>query len=256
MFYLLTYVLIIQKDVSATFSNFSFNSSVLPVPPTQTVQFCSNNSQLNDFFDNLDTSVRQAFIIMAVLVLLGALLSMVPYAALEWWSWRKLRSHANTAEVSLSSMEKPDFLEIVNILMFPTTYKLSTFVGSKFSSPRTRVLIHWFFSYIMHPRALLVLAVAVAAFSSCLLQTVLVNQIQKAVPNLVAEVTDLESLISTKVQEGAEVWVNGTNTQIADLESFINNNLLGWARNGSEALNNTLSTCKLGILYATNIYSC
>ena len=237
--------LIVQKDVNSTFSNFSFDSSLLPVPPLQSLEFCSNNSQLNNFFDDLDTSLQQAFTIMAVLVLLAALLSMIPYAVLEWWSWRKMKCHANTAEVSLSSMEKPDFLEIVNILMFPTTYKLSTLISSRVDSTKTRSLIHWFLCYITHPRALLVLAISAAAFSSCLLQIVLVNQIQKAVPNLVAEVADLEGLISTTIQDGAEVWVNGTNTQIGDLESYINDNLLGWARNSSQALNNTLSTCNL-----------
>ena len=182
-------------------------------------------------------------VILAVVILAAAFLAMVPYAILEWWSWRKIKSHAKIAEDALHSMEKPDFLEIVQIIASPITYRLSTLVSAKASSPKKKILVRWFFAYVTHPPALLVFAISIAAFVSCLFQIALLNEVREVAPVLVADVDNIQTLISSKIQNSSALWINGTNKQISDIEFQINDNLLGWARDGTQSLNNTLNTC-------------
>jgi hypothetical protein len=87
--------------------------------------------------------------------------------------------------------------------------------------------------------------VSIAAFVSCLFQIILLNEVRKAAPVLAADISDLESLISAKIQNASVFWINGTNAQISSTENDINNNLLGWARDSTQSLNNTLNTCYL-----------
>jgi hypothetical protein len=182
-------------------------------------------------------------VILAAVILVAAILAMVPHAILEWWSWRNIKSHAKIAEDALHSMEKPDFVEIVQIIGSPITYKLSTLLSAKASSLKKKILLHWFFAYVTHPPALLVLAISIAAFISCLFQIALLNEVRKATPVLVADIGNIQDLISSKIQNSSALWINGTNKQISDTEFEINDNLLGWARDSTQSLNNTLNTC-------------
>ena len=233
----------IQQNIRSTFDNFTFNSSLLPVPAKETLQFCSNNSHLDNFFQDLINSVQHTLVILAAVIFVAAFLAMIPQALLEWWSWRKLKSHAKIAEDALHSMQKPDFLEIVQIIASPITYKLSTLVSAKTSSPKKKILVRWLFAYATHPPALLVFAISIAAFISCLFQIALLNEVRKAAPVLVADVGNMQALISSKIQNSSALWINGTNKQISDTEFHINDNLLGWARDSTQSLNNTLNTC-------------
>jgi hypothetical protein len=232
-----------QSNVRSTFDNFTFNHSLLPVPGIEELQFCSNSTQLNDFFQSLNDSVHKILIVLSVLTLLAALLSVIPYAILEWWAWRKLRKEAQSGEEAFRSMAKPDFIELAFAITSPIGYKLGNLFSSKASSQKSKVMFRWFFAYITHPPALLVLAISLAIFLSCIFQTILLNEVRKAAPVLVADVGNAEALISAKIQNATAFWVDGTNNQINATESDINDNLLGWARQGSLSLNNTLNTC-------------
>lgn len=238
-----SFVLRTQQNIRSTFDNFTFNSSLLPVPAKENLQFCSNNTSLDDFFQDLINSVHRVLIILAIIILLAALLAMIPNAILEWWSWRKIKVHAKIAEDAHYSMEKPDFLEIVQILASPIIYKLSTMASSKSSSQKKKILVRWFFAYATHSPALLVLAISMAMFVSCLFQIALLNEVRKAAPALVTDVDNLQALISSKIQNSSALWIDGTNKQISDTEFQINDNLLGWARESTQSLNDTLNTC-------------
>jgi hypothetical protein len=213
------------------------------VPPQENLQFCSNNPQLDNFFQGLDDSVHRILIILAVVTLLFAFLVMVPYGVLEWWAWRKLNNQAKTAEENLRSMEKVDFLEVVQILASPISMKLAKKVSTRINSEKKKVLVRWFFAYITHPSALLVLAISVAAFISCAFQAILVNEIRRAAPAVQTEIADMQTLIAAKVQNASALWVNNTNQQISGTESDINDQMLGWARDSTQSLNDTLNTC-------------
>lgn len=228
----------------STLDNFTFNSSLLPVPPPENLRFCSDSPQLNDFFQSLVDSVHRVLMILAIVTLVAALLAMVPYAALEWWSWRTMRSHAKITEEALQSMQKPDFLEILQILCSPISYKLCTWLTPNSASEKRKRLVRWLIAYLTYPPALLVLAVSLALFISCIFQAILLSEVQKAVPVLLADVSDMQALISTKVQNASAFWITGTNKQLSDTESQINENLFGWARESTASLNNTLNTCK------------
>jgi len=184
-------------------------------------------------------------VILAVVILLAALLAMAPYAMLEWWSWKKIHQHAKLVEAAVHSPERPDYLEIVQLLAFPLAYRFGTVITSRFPSPKSKALVRWLIAYVTHTPALLVLAVSVAAFISCLFQIILLNEVRKAAPALVTDIGDMETLIFGKIQNATAFWINGTNAQISSTENEINNNLLGWARDSTVSLNNTLNTCLL-----------
>jgi hypothetical protein len=176
---------------------------------------------------------------------------MIPHAMTEWWAWRKSKIHANMVQESLRQTERPDYLEIVQIVSAPFTYKIATFFANRFTCPKKKVLVRWFVAYITHRPALLVLAVCIAAYLSCLFQIILLNEVRKAVPILEMDISNLESLVTSKITNATNVWINGTNTHIGGIQDDINDNLLGWARTSSSALNNTLTTCTF-LTYHTN----
>jgi hypothetical protein len=207
------------------------------------MQFCSDSPQLNDFFQGLSDSLHKILIVLSVITLIAALLSVVPYAVLEWWAWRKLKSEAQSGEEAFRSMAKPDFIELAFAITSPIGYKLGNWFSCKASSQKTKVILRWFFAYITHPPALLVLAISLAIFLSCIFQAILLNEVRKAAPVLVADVGNTEALISAKIQNATTFWITGTNDQINSTESDINENLFGWARESTLSLNNTLNTC-------------
>jgi len=215
------------------------------VPSKETIVFCSNNTKLDDFFVGLAADVHRVLVIFAVLMVLGALMAMLPSAFLEWWSWRKIKRQAAIAEEVIRSSKNLDILELVQVVDSPLAYRISQILTGHAKSEQQRILLRWFVAYITHPPALLVLAVSIAGFLSCLFQLIIVNEIHKAAPQLVTDVSDMEALVSSKIQNATSFWVNGTNTQISDTESFVNDNLLGWARDSTQALNDTLTTCSI-----------
>jgi hypothetical protein len=175
-----------------------------------------------------------------------AVLAIIPFAFLEWWSWRSLKSQAKRAQNALSS--GGDYLEVAQVVRSAISTKISNWLASRSRSQENRILIHWFFAYITHPPALLVLAISLAAFVSCLFQLLLVNELRKAEPAFLSDVGNVEELIAAKIQNASALWVNGTNNQIGLIEFDINHNLLGWAQQSTQALNNTLNTCKFYFL--------
>lgn len=207
------------------------------------MQFCSNNTELDNFFQGLGDAVQHAVVALAVIIMLAALLAIIPYGILEWWSWKKLKYHARLAEEAMHSMEKPDFLELAAIMSSPLAYKISTLISARFYSTKTKILVRWLFCYITHTPALLVLAIAIASFISCIFQVVLVNEVRKAAPALVTDIQNIEGLISSKIENASSLWIDGTNKQISNIELEINNNLLGWAKESTLSINNTLNTC-------------
>jgi hypothetical protein len=222
----------------------------MPVPPQENLLFCSNNSRLEEFFQNLTDAGHHILIVLAVVILLGSIFAMIPYAIMEWWTWRRLNAHAKAAEESLQSMEKKDFLEILTMLGSPINYKVCGFVTARLRSPRRKALMRWFLAYITHPPALLVFAISMAIFISCIFQSILVNEIRKEAPALVAEVRNLQNTIAAKVQNASALWASQTNQHINETESQINEQLFGWARESTLSLNNTLNTCTTLLRYA------
>jgi len=187
-------------------------------------------------------SVQHALVIVIVIILLFALAAMLPYMALEWWSWRRMQRHARLAEDSLRLMEKRDYLEMLQIVASPITHRVGNMITARVSA-RKKILIRWYLAYITHPRALLVLAISLAAFLSCLFQLALLREVQNSAPLLLAEVGDIEGQILQRIQNASEAWVLGTNDAISGVEQDINLNLLGWAVTSTQSLNNTLNTC-------------
>jgi hypothetical protein len=141
-------------------------------------------------------------------------------------------------------MQKPDFLEILQILRSPVSYSVGRWLTPHTASDKKKVLVRWLLAYMTHPPALLVFAISLALFISCAFQAILLNEVNKAVPVLLADVADMQAQISAKVQNASALWIDGTNKQLSDTEAQINENLLGWARESTLSLNNTLNTCK------------
>lgn len=236
-----------QNTINNTFNDLAFNSSLLPVPSKETIVFCSNDTNLENFFVDLAADVHRILVILAVLMLLAALVAMVPSAFLEWWSWRKMKRQAAIAEELIQSSRRLDVLELVQAVDSPLTYKLSKMLAPRAKSEEHQILLRWFIAYITHPPALLLLAVSIAGFLSCLFQLIMVNEVRRAAPVLVTDISNMEALVTSKIQNATLFWVNGTNAHISEVESFVNNNLLGWARDSTEALNNTLTTCSMPV---------
>jgi hypothetical protein len=217
------------------------------------VQFCSNSTELEDFFQSVLDDIQHILVILSIVILVAAILSMVPFGVMEWWKWKKAKIHANMVQEAVRSMDKPDYLEVEQILAAPFMYKLSRFISNRFSSPKKKVLVRWFIAYITHQPALLLLAIAIAALLSCLLQIILLNEIRVAVPILETDISDLEGVVTSKITDATNLWVNGTNTHLELIENDINQSLFGWAGSATETLNTTLGTCIIFLSNFTDI---
>jgi hypothetical protein len=229
---------------------------LLPVPPQNEVQLCSSNADFDKFFETLSGAIDHTFAVLISLTVLAAVLAMIPSAVTEWWQWKRIQQHARLVDMSISSSEKVDLLELLEILASPIVYKLTSLLSKYISCPRKRTIVRWYFAYITHPPALLVLAISIAAFISCLLQLALLRQIQNSAPEFLADISAFELEIASKVQNATAAWVVGTNDQISLVEQSINGNLLGWAQTGTQSINNTLNTCIYPFIIVSNLASC
>jgi len=68
---------LLTKLIDDKFGNYTFEDSVFPIAEKKALSFCSNNSFLNDFFNNLAGIVAKAKIAFAVTIPILAILAMV-----------------------------------------------------------------------------------------------------------------------------------------------------------------------------------
>ncbi|KAL7272381.1 plasma membrane fusion protein prm1 [Rhizina undulata] len=229
----------IEKLVNESLTTFTFNRSLFPVPEKETLTFCSDNPSINNFFDNLLVIILKVKKILVGVLIVLAILAMIPMGYREWWNWRSTRNRANLISAPGRQF---DPIDIVTITTRPFSSTVGLKLADRFESPRRQILVRWAVAYMTTTPALLLLSLGVAGLLSALAQYVLLKQVEVATPALAAEVGQFAELVVNKLENASEAWAVGTNSVINKTNTDLNNELFGWVKNGTDALNDTLNT--------------
>ena len=226
----------IKNLLNQTYGNYKFDSSVFPVAQKQGLSFCSDNSFLNDFFQELFTIVADAKIAFIVALAVLAVLSCVPMAYLEIRHWRRQQRLAR-----VFTKHGYDPIDVVYIASRPFTATTGIKLASRFNGKR-QLLVRWAVAYATSLPALFVLSLALAGLFSCLCQYIVLAAIQKEAPQLASEVGDFTGQVVSTLENVSATWANDANGVITTMTNDVNKDVFGWVVNATTAVNNTLNT--------------
>ncbi|KAK1834602.1 plasma membrane fusion protein PRM1 [Podospora conica] len=227
---------LVQDQMVGRFGNYSFDRSVFPLAKKQKLEFCSNNSFLNDFFEKLFKIVRSAKLGFSIAIPLLAVLVIVLVGIMEVRRWNKERE---TAREFTEAGYDP--MDVVYISSRPYTANFGLKLSARFHGKKS-LLVRWTVAYATSLPALFVLALAVAGLFSCLCQYIVLQAIQKEAPALTSQVGDFAGDVVGSLQAVSTDWASDANAVILSLQDDINGDMFGWVRNATSAANKTLAT--------------
>ena len=239
----------VKQLINQTMGTYQFDRSVFPVPQKEQLTFCSDNNDINDFFNHLAGLAELAKKIFIIVILLAAVLACIPMAYREIRRWRTMKERSQLVR---SGAHDP--MDVVYIVSRPYTSTAGIQVANHFDSTRRQLLTRWVIAYATSGPALFVLCLALAGLFSCACQAVLLKTLEKEVPNLTNEVSAFADKIINSLNNASTSWANGVNGEIGKANSDINNNMLGWVNITTGALNDTLNTFvndTMGVLNTT-----
>lgn len=226
-----------KKLMNSSTGNYTFNSSVFPVPAREQLSFCSENPHLDQFFDRmLEIALLGQKIAIAVLLIL-ATLACVPMAYRETRRWRLMKSRSH-----LITQSARDPIDVIYIASRPYTSSAGLSMARRFRSTRRQSAVRWAVAYATTVPALLVLSLGLAGLFACLCQFVIVKAVERGVPALAHEVGEFADQVVYALNNASERWANDTNHIILDINNKINHDMLGWVNISTHAINNTLNT--------------
>jgi len=227
---------IIKDKLNNSFSSYAFDKTVFPVAEKQGLSFCSDNSFLNDFFQNLydiAAKAKIAFIVVLTVLAIGAIVLM---AWLEIRRWRRQQRHAY-----VFSKHGYDPMDVVYIASRPVSATFGIRLASRFSG-RRQLWVRWAWAYATSLPALFVLSLAMAGFFSCLCQAIVLRSLQQEAPALASQVGDFAGEVVNTLQNVSNNWASSANGVVANFNTEINAELFGHVRNATAAVNDTLTT--------------
>jgi hypothetical protein len=226
----------LKQLVNSSYSNYKFDQSVFPVANKEALTFCSGNSILVDFFDDLYHIVYIAKIVFLVVLIILAVLAIVPMSLLEIRRWKKQQDYAR-----LFSEHGTDAMDISYIASRPFTAAWGIKFGNRFTGKR-QVLVRWAFAYGTTFPALFILSLAIAGLFSCLCQYILYRVLQNEAPALAAQVGDFAGEVVNTLENVSVQWAKDANGVVLGVQNDINKYVLDWVANATTAVNNTLNT--------------
>ena len=227
---------LVKKALNDSYGNYQFNRSVFPLARTEKLTFCSDNDTINNFFTKLYETIHKAKITFIVVLIVLALLAIIPMTMLEIYKWRRQQKYAR-----LANENHFDSMDVVYIANHPHSASFGIKIASYFKGKR-QVVARWCVAYATSPTALFVLSLAIAGFFSCFCQYLLLKAVQKEVPAIATEVGDFAGEVVNKLQNVSEQWAFDANHVIGGLSDDINNDVLGYVVNATDAVNNTINT--------------
>lgn len=239
----------VKQLINQTMGTYQFDRSVFPVPQKEQLTFCSDNNDINDFFNHLADVAELAKKIFVIVILLAAVLVCVPMAYREIRRWRTM---IERSQLVRSAAHEP--MDVVYIVSRPYSATAGIKVANHFNSTRRQLLTRWAIAYATSGPALFVLCLALAGLFSCACQAALLKTLEKEVPDLTNEVSAFADKIINSLNNASTSWANGVNGAIGKTNTDINNNMLGWVNITTGALNDTLNTFvndTMGVLNTT-----
>lgn len=222
--------------MDTAWGNYTFNSSLLPVPEKTSLTFCSDNNDINNFFNDLKKLASTAKKIFIVVLLLLAGAACIPMAMMEIRRFNRLQFRAkkvNTYAV--------DSMDAVYISSRPYTSDVGRALASRFHTNKRQTLVRWCIAYCTSLPALFLLSLALAGLFSCFCQWILLRIVSKEVPALTAEVVGFADQVIGTMNNASQKWATDANNVILTESGKLNQDLLGWVNTSTVAVNNTLN---------------
>lgn len=227
---------LIKNALNTSYSNYGFDKSIFPVAEKQGLSFCSDNSFLNDFFQSLFELAKKAKIIFIVVI---CILAVLACGVMAWLEMRRWRRQQRTAYVFTQNGYDP--MDVVYIASRPFTATVGIKWASRFNGKR-QLWVRWAVAYATSMPALFVLSLALAGFFSCLCQYILLRSMQQEAPALASQVGDFAGQVVGTLEGVSEKWANDANGVLINFNNDLNDDLFGYVRNATAAVNNTLTT--------------
>ncbi|KAL2852404.1 hypothetical protein BJY01DRAFT_259968 [Aspergillus pseudoustus] len=226
----------VKKLMNESMGNYTFDSNALPVPARQQLSFCTGNDGIESFFDKVSDIAETAKKIFIAVLVIAAVLVCFPMA---WQEIRRWRSQKERSQ--LVRKEAHDPMDVVYIVSRPYSSATGIKAASRFSNSRRQILVRWVVAYATSPPALFVLSLGVAGLFACLCQYLLLQAVEKSVPELSAEVGAFADKIVTSLDETSAEWSSGANQVIGDVNTDLNQNIFGWVNTTTTGVNDTLN---------------
>ena len=227
----------VKKLINGSLTTYTFDRSVFPVPQKKQLTFCSDNNDINDFFQHLDDIAHLAKRIFTGVLVVAAILVCIPMAYREIWRWRSMRDRAQ-----LLQRNAFDPLDVVQIASRPYTSTAGIKAAARFKSTRRQIATRWFVAYGTSIPALFVLSLGLAGLVACLFQYILLQSVRKEVPALSNEVGQFADQVVGILNNASEEWAVETNRVIDSTNTDINKEVFGWVNTTTHAVNDTLNT--------------
>ncbi|RDI84713.1 hypothetical protein Vi05172_g5422 [Venturia inaequalis] len=226
----------LKKLIDNSMGKYQFNDSLFPVPQKETLNFCSDDNGINDFFDKLVHIEQFAKKVFVAVLIIAAISICVPMVYWEINRFRRLQERSKLLN------QATDPMDAVYMATRPTTSRAGLFFAKRFDSQRRQILARWAVAYMTSPAALFILSLGLAGLFSCFCQWILLRAIQKEVPALANQVANFSGIVVKKLDTASMAWADGTNGVIQSEAQRLNADLLGWVGTSTEAVNNTLNT--------------
>lgn len=217
---------------------YEFDRSIFPVPPKERLTFCSDNPAINNFFNDLEGTIANVKKILIIVIVVTAVLAIIPMAYREVWNWRTTRSRAY---MIVDPEHSWDPIDIITISSRPFSSTAGLKFSSAFKSERRQVLVRWAVAYVTSAPALFVLSLGIAGLAGVLSQYVLLKQVEQAAPALAAQVGEFAEIVVKDLTAASMAWSIKTNEAINATTIELNEEVFGWAVNGTDSLNDTLT---------------
>ncbi|KAH7108343.1 hypothetical protein BKA62DRAFT_740102 [Auriculariales sp. MPI-PUGE-AT-0066] len=252
----------VKADINETFSGVRFDASVLPVPQTNAMSFCS--SMDTSVLDRLGADLVKITKIAFALVIVIAFLLILGNCVLEWWKYRTLME--NLEDTRAAWMTDPAVLrnsqngiptvpltdynlrELHAASSHPLFMRFTNWLSALCHlSPTQHINARWFFTYVFHPPALACFLIGLFGLISVELQLAaiapLAHKYEGEVGKTVSDFTVLiGDSINTSMHNDSQAYATAVNTQVDAIQTTINDGMFGWVEETTSTLNNTLVT--------------
>ncbi|KAL8708522.1 MAG: hypothetical protein Q9220_006574 [cf. Caloplaca sp. 1 TL-2023] len=226
----------VKKLLNASLGVFQFNRSLLPIPQKEKLNFCSTNSGISDFFDDVADTINLARRVFIGVLVVAAILVCIPMTYMEIRRWRKLKERA---DIVRDHAKDPQ--DVIYTVSRPYTAKFGIDVAKRVNSSKKQDLIRWVIAYATTTPAILLLSLAITGLLACLFQFALLKSLEKEAPKLAAEVGDFAGKVVDSLNNASEHWALGTNKAISITNNDINRDVFSWVNTTTGAMNNTLN---------------
>ncbi|TVY48370.1 Plasma membrane fusion protein [Lachnellula occidentalis] len=226
----------VKKLINQSYSAYAFDKSVFPVAQKKSLSFCSNDSAVEKFFDEIVKAIYTARTVFLVCLLLAAILVCIPMAYLEIRRWHTMKQRS-----ILLQKHAFDPMDVVYIASRPYTTTAGIKLSSRFKSPKRQILARWFIAYATSLPAMFLLALGLAGLFSCLCQFIILKLIDKEVPKLAQEVGNFADDVVHALNNASTSWATDANNVINGTNVKLNDDIFGWVNTSTTAVNSTLN---------------